>query len=84
MMNGKCFDQNTPMPLQTILAAETSLPEEPYLLDGQTLIIEVSLIDSRNSKTNNFQRRRAEYAAKLTSVRDNESTLPRLTWSVQF
>jgi hypothetical protein len=76
MMNGKSFDQNTLMPLQTTIATEMRLPEEPYtyLLDGQTLFIEVSVIDSRNSKTNSFQRRRAEYTAKLTSIRNNEST----------
>jgi hypothetical protein len=74
MTNGKTFDQNTSMPLQITLATETRLPEELYLLVEQTLIIEVSLIDSRNSKTISFQRRAAEYTAKSILISNNESS----------
>jgi hypothetical protein len=53
------------MSLKITLTTEARLSEGQFLLDGQTFNIEVSGIDSRNSYTNSFQRRRAEYTAKI-------------------
>jgi hypothetical protein len=64
---------NTSTSLQAKLATEAHLAEGQFLPDEQTLNIERKFdIKSRNSKTNSFQKRGAEFRTKINLNKEHE------------
>jgi hypothetical protein len=63
-----------------ILSAEAHLAEGQFLLKEQTLTIEVSNIQSRNSNTNSFQMTKAEFRYKINlNEKQYTNVIPALT-----
>jgi hypothetical protein len=58
------FVANTPSSLQATLAVEAH-PAEQFLVEGQTVKKKISVMPSNNSKPNSFQKKRAEFRAKV-------------------
>jgi hypothetical protein len=76
---------NTSTPLQITLAAEAQVAGGQFLLQEQILNTDISDIPSRNSKTNSFQKKRAEFIGKVNvNKKQSMEAMQPLTWGVQM
>jgi hypothetical protein len=80
------LDPNTSTSLQTTLPSDRHLAEGQVLLEELTLNNAKSLaIPNRNSVTNNFQNRRAEFQTKvILSKNESIEAMPPHKKSLQF